>query len=399
MDYSVELLSEKAEKGSYRYRRARALSYFVKDGEMVVYNFLTNRSFSCNLRCLELLIASEDWRPVGDLFFLTENDRTSSLIEEIVQLFSLTALVVEGDVIAIKDDEYHRTWEWGPVTAQMHFSSQDNPTVSDQIAAEIQILRSRDEPSPPLMHSGLDAGSIQLPRFELDNELNAVMRARRSIRAFLDEPVQLSVVSEALFAGLGITGIVSTEVGEHPLRMTPSPGARNAFEGYIFARNISGLEANRFFRYSGLHHRLEPVPPKTDVPTLEAMCADNQPWVKNAGVIILLVAHFERVMWKYLNGNAYGHVLIEAGHIAQNMMLVLNKHRLVANPVGAIAHSLIESALGENAIAHSVVYALAAGHPDTSHNEVAWLTSEFRMRDRLLAELGVTKVVDARDGG
>lgn len=369
----------------FRYRRARALSYFVKDGEIVVFNFLTNRSFSCNSRCLEVLLQSEDWRPLEDLFALTEEHHTSSLVEEIVQLFTLTALVVEGDMITAKDTEYDDMWEWGSVTAQLHFSSQDNLTVSDQMAVEIQVLRSKDQPSPKLIRSSAQQDSITLPRFDLDSELKAVMRTRRSIRAFLDAPVELSLVSDALYAGLGITDVISTEVGDHPLRMTPSPGARNAYEGYIFARNVSGLSEDKFYHYAAFDHELEPLPPVDSMPSMDAMFADNQPWVRKASLIIFLVAHFERVMWKYINGSAYGHVLVEAGHIAQNMMLILSKHGLVVNPAGAIAHSLIERAIGEDELTHSVVYALAVGYPDTTDDYVSWLAPEFEIRDELLS--------------
>ncbi|TQX84266.1 MULTISPECIES: SagB/ThcOx family dehydrogenase [Rhizobium] len=382
----METLSEK-ERTVFRYRRARALSYFVKNGEVVVFNFLTNRSFACNLRCLEVLLNSEEWRPLNELFSITHDFHTSSLVEEIVQLFSLTALVVEGDFISEKDSEYDETWEWGSVTAQLHFSSQDNLTVSDQMAAEIQILRSKSQPSPPLMDLQPREASISLPRFQIDSELKAVMRTRRSIRAFLDTPLQLPLVADALYAGLGVTDIVSTEVGDHPLRMTPSPGARNAYEGYIFARKVSGLLEDRFYHYNAFHHALELIELHDPMPTMEAMFAENQPWVAKASFIIFLVAHFERVMWKYINGSAYAHTFVEAGHIAQNMMLILSKQGVVVNPAGAIGHSLIERAIGETDLTHSVVYALAVGYPDTSDDYVAWLAPEFSIRDGLLSKI------------
>jgi len=381
------LTSEETEIRSFRYRRARALSYFVKDGEVVVFNFLTNRSFACNLRCLEVLVNSEHWQSLDALFAMTSDVHTSSLVEEVVQLFSLTALVVEGDMIADKDTEYEETWEWGPVTAQLHFSSQDNLTVSDQMASEIQILRSKSHPSPPLLDSKPREASVSLPPFEIDSELKAVMRSRRSIRAFLDEPLDLPLVADAMYAGLGVTDIVSTEVGDHPFRMTPSPGARNAYEGYIFARKVSGLMEDRFYHYNSLRHSLELIARQDPMPTMQAMFAENQPWVEKASFIVFLVAHFERVMWKYINGSAYSHAFVEAGHIAQNMMLILNKQGAVVNPAGAIGHSLIERAIGENDLTHSVVYALAVGYPDTSDDYVSWLAPEFAIRDELLSKI------------
>lgn len=380
-------LNIRTENRGFRYRRARALSYFVNDGEIIIFNFLSNRSFACNLRCFELLLQSENWNSLEYLFELTQQDHTSSLVEEIVQLFTLTALVVEGDLIAERDAEYEEHWEWGPVTAQMHFSSQNNLTVDDNTAVELQIFRAKSQPSPEVITRENVAGSVRLPGFEIDNELKAVMRSRRSIRAFLDKPIELKIVADALYAGLGITDIISTDVGELPLRMTPSPGARNAYEAYIFARSVDGLERETFYHYNGFHHVLKPVEAAHPQPTMEAMFAENQPWVKQASLLVFLVAHFERVMWKYINGSAYGHALVEAGHIAQNMMLVFNRSGAVVNPAGAISHSLIERAIGENALTHSVVYALAAGYPDVSHDYVAWLSPEISIRDHLLSEI------------
>ena len=62
--------------------------------------------------------------------------------------------------------------------------------------------------------------------------------------------------------------------------------------------------------------------------------------------IIFLVAYLERTMWKYSDSNAYRVVLIEAGHIGQNIMLAATQAGLSACPTAALAHSAIKDLLG-----------------------------------------------------
>ncbi|MEO1109850.1 MAG: SagB/ThcOx family dehydrogenase [Pseudomonadota bacterium] len=372
-----------------RYRRARALAYFIDGEELIVFNFLTNRSFACNLNCLELLTQSADWQPLERIFQVLEDHYTNSLVEEVVKLFELTALVVEGDRIADLDEKYELAWEWGNATGLAHFSSKDNPTVTDQLASDIQVERSKLDPSPPLFNGHeRTSNTVELPVFETKNELHAVMRMRRTIRAFCAEPIPLKAMSDILFAGLGIVSLVETPAGTLPLKMTPSPGARNPYEAYIYANNVAGLKSSTFYHYSSFGHALEPIANVEGAsPTMSEMFALNQPWVEGAGAILVLVAHFDRVMWKYLNSSAYGSVLVEAGHVAQNAMLIATQHGLVANPSGAIAHSLIERAIGATQVTQSIVYALAIGVPDSAAESVKWLEPELSMRDRLGKEM------------
>jgi len=92
----------------------------------------------------------------------------------------------------------------------------------------------------------------------------------------------------------------------------------------------------------------------------------NQLWTKSAAAVLFLVANFERPMWKYHHAGAYRVTIIEAGHIAQNMMLVATNHGLVANPTGALSLDLVEATLGVGGVTQSVVYALVLGVPSTA---------------------------------
>jgi SagB-type dehydrogenase family enzyme len=92
----------------------------------------------------------------------------------------------------------------------------------------------------------------------------------------------------------------------------------------------------------------------------------NQDWADPMPAMILLVAVLERTTWKYHDPNAYRVVLIEAGHIAQNIMLACTERGLTACPTAALCHSVISQALGLECVTHFPVYALTLGHPAPS---------------------------------
>jgi SagB-type dehydrogenase family enzyme len=83
------------------------------------------------------------------------------------------------------------------------------------------------------------------------------------------------------------------------------------------------------------------------------------------------VANFERTMWKYPNPTAYRVLLIEAGHIAQNICLAASDHHLTTTPTAAICDTHAHELLRLDWIKHSMVLALLVGkaRPDAMEVE------------------------------
>lgn len=92
--------------------------------------------------------------------------------------------------------------------------------------------------------------------------------------------------------------------------------------------------------------------------------------------IVLFIANFERTMWKYQDGNAYRVTLIEAGHRAQNIMLVATEHGLTACPTAALHHETICDHLGLGDVLTVPIYALTLSypHPDSEKPAVKSLS-------------------------
>ena len=68
-------------------------------------------------------------------------------------------------------------------------------------------------------------------------------------------------------------------------------------------------------------------------------------------------------MWKYDDPNAYRVVLIEAGHIGQNIMLAATRNGLSACPTAALNHSTIRECVSLKRLTDAPVYALTLAVP------------------------------------
>jgi len=201
---------------------------------------------------------------------------------------------------------------------------------------------------------------IALPPTDVSTEPFALMRKRRSRREFDRSPITQQMLADCLFAGNGIVEFVKNkDFGRLPLAMTPSGGARNPFELYIYASRVEGLAAG-FYHYDAVRRTLGVVRPgKVDVSKM----LGGQRWPSGAAAIILMAAYFPRTMWKYQMPVAYRVVAMEAGFIGQNIALAATHSGLSAVPSGAINDSLIESYLKIPVVESAVLLTMSIGKP------------------------------------
>jgi SagB-type dehydrogenase family enzyme len=201
-----------------------------------------------------------------------------------------------------------------------------------------------------------------------DDGIFNVMKRRRTIRSFdPDMPISQEELMQALFAGLGIvTFREAPPIGFLPLKMTPSGGARNPYDAYIYCLNVEGLKKG-IYRYSPTEHSLGLVN-SNNLPAPGTMLG-TQKWIDNAAAVVFLVADINRTMWKYEHYSAYRVMLIEAGHIGQNIILAANQLGFYGSPTAAICDDIInESFNDELSLFKSCVYAIALGHLGVNKN-------------------------------
>jgi SagB-type dehydrogenase family enzyme len=345
-------------KDDARIRAARTLVFSRHEGGLLAFNFLSGSTFSCSPDLLTLLGILDEWTSfdsVASSLPATPRDELRSNIDSLVAVAALTA---EGSPLAEAEDEFQSSWSWGLPAALFHFSVQDKEYISLEKAEALQRAKLEECGQPPLyLKNDRQPERVrELPPAIGENDLLRLMARRRTTRTATGQPISQRQLSDFLFAGLGITGHTANCVGSLPLSMTPSGGARNPYEAYIYARSVEGLDQG-FYHYSAFEHSLGRIPTEGAPRPSELM--GGQEWTDDMPCVVFLCAFFERTMWKYADANAYRVVLIEAGHIGQNMMLAATHHGLSACPSAALNHAEIKKWLDlGNTSTRAPIYAL-----------------------------------------
>jgi SagB-type dehydrogenase family enzyme len=194
-----------------------------------------------------------------------------------------------------------------------------------------------------------EVGSLPQPRHDGPLSLEEALAARRSHREFTTRPLTEVEISQLLWAAQGVTA-------EWGGRTAPSAGGLYPLELYLLT-----ADAYRHYRPDG--HRVELLALE-DLRTEAAAAALHQPAVGDAALTIVITAVYARTVEKYgARGRRY--VELEAGHVAQNMLLQAVGLGLAAGPVGAFDDQRLAQALrlpGDRA----PLYIVAVGHPRTS---------------------------------
>jgi len=336
------------------YRAAQTLVYSRAEGALLGCNFLAKTVFECDPDLIAFLGELSQWsalEAIAERLGVTPEEARAT----IDSLVEVSALVEHGSALAKAEEEFSSGWKWGLPTAMMHFCVQDPDHMTLDESQARQRQKAAAGPQPALYSRNGDYHVVrQLPQAR-GNELIDLMARRRTVRAAAQPTITLKQLSDCLFAGMGITGETTNGIATLPLGMTPSGGARNPYEAYVYARNVEGL-APGFYHYSALDHDLGLV--GTNRMPKPSELVGGQDWADEMPCVILLCASLHRTMWKYDDPNAYRVVLIEAGHIGQNIMLAATQNGLTACPTAALNHSTVRECLSLESLTDAPVYAL-----------------------------------------
>lgn len=352
---------KRKEAAKFKFRRAATLVASLEDGKIVLHNFLTRDRFACPAEYLEFLAKLDEWTKPEELFRCFPDMDPMHLAGQIPKLVEAKVLLVKGTPEAELDETYRREWLWGEVAGFFHFSVRDTRFVTGKPARAIMRKLKARRASPRLFQPNTSGRVVKLPKADVGAEPLALMRRRRSRRQFDGEPISTQALADCLFAGNGIVEFRHHQgFGRLPITMTPSGGARNPFELYVYAQRVEGLKPG-FYHYGALKHDLGLVHAgSVDIPEM----LGTQRWTAKSAAIVFLVAHFPRTMWKYHLPMAYRVVAMEAGFIGQNIALAATHHKLSAVPSGALKDTLIENYLDLPAVESAVLLSLTIGRPN-----------------------------------
>ena len=347
-----------------RIRASRTLVFVLDEGTILGFNFLTQTSFTCTSDLLYFLSMLSEWTEERAISKLVPTLNSAERDSTIRELLHVHALIEKHSLQDHSEKDYCANWKWSTPAAIFHFSVQNRIPMSLEEMEKLQLEKLEGCSQPPLFrrHDAERENVVPLPDAVQGNNLLQIMARRRTVREARLESISLNQLSDCLFAGLGITGETQNCAGRLPLSMTPSGGARNPYEAYVYAREVDGLPAG-FYHYSPFDHSLSCV--GTNLLPAPSELLGNQDWVDGMPCVIFLCAFFERTMWKYEDANAYRVVLIEAGHIGQNIMLAATHHGLSACPSAALNQTEINRCVMlDQTVLQCPIYALTLGIPE-----------------------------------
>ena len=177
--------------------------------------------------------------------------------------------------------------------------------------------------NPPLLEKPYDKDAllIELPSHERLNigsiPLHKAIANRQSRRVFSNEPLSLEELSFLLWATQGVRAIDKNKVWTK--RVVPSGGARQPFETYLLINRVLGINRG-IYRYLPIEHKLLLV--GTNLPNAEDLMENAwfQNFIGKSAVVFVWAAIPYRTEWRY-SIRSYKDILIEAGHICQNLYL------------------------------------------------------------------------------
>jgi SagB-type dehydrogenase family enzyme len=179
------------------------------------------------------------------------------------------------------------------------------------------------------------------------------MQRRRSRPPAGERALSLTALSTLLWSGCAFT-----REGEHPLRAAPSAGGLYPLELYVVALDVATLERG-LYHVDPFHQSLEQLDRSIDRDTVAGLLSDPHA-AEHCACLVIVCSVMFRTRFKYgLRG--YRFALIEAGHVAQNVLLMAAALDVAALPVGGFIDDEVNAAIGCDGLEEAPLYMLIVG--------------------------------------
>lgn len=152
-------------------------------------------------------------------------------------------------------------------------------------------------------------------------DFDSLLKKRESCRKFSGESIELQSLSNLLGWSAKVTRKAGLEnFPDESLEMRPYPSGGGLYpcEIYVVATNVSGLTIG-VYHYNTKSNELEVIDQHIDINEVKSSFMAES-FVDDISFIIVITSVFERSVTKY-SDRGYRIALLEAGHIAQNMLL------------------------------------------------------------------------------
>lgn len=140
-------------------------------------------------------------------------------------------------------------------------------------------------------------------------------------------------------------------------RAVPSAGALYPLEIYLFLCNDIPHLNKGIYHYGVKKDTIEPVFLNNDVRQIIGDTVPEQEWMLKLNGFICITGRINDVIGKY-GTRGYRYLLLEAGHVGQNITLACTERGIDSLPVGGIDEPKIEDRVGFNINEESIIYTI-----------------------------------------
>lgn len=202
-------------------------------------------------------------------------------------------------------------------------------------------------PPVPCLQEKKGKGSISLPmdfeKLSLHANLMELLNSRESRRLYTEESISILELSFLLWSTQGIRKFVG-HTNPVTFRTVPSAGSRHSFETYLFVNRVDGLKKG-IYHYLPEKHQLELWDGRDDFETelTQALC--GQYFAASAPVLFVWSAIPYRMEWRY-GLKAAKYLLIDAGHVCENLYLACESIGCGTCAIGAYDQDCLDELLG-----------------------------------------------------
>ena len=214
---------------------------------------------------------------------------------------------------------------------------------------------------PPLVKEAMGGRCYTLPTdFEalnINNDFLNVINTRASHRVYTEEVMTLRELSYLLWCSQGIKEIRGKAYAT--LRTVPCGGARHEFEVYLVLQKVEGIP-NGYYHYLPQSHTIELIKEEENPREFISDSLQQQAWAAKANAVFYISAVYYRAEWRY---GIYAHrvLLIDAGHITENLYLACTSISLGGCAIGAVDDTIANKAFGLDGEEECIIYAHPVG--------------------------------------
>jgi SagB-type dehydrogenase family enzyme len=208
------------------------------------------------------------------------------------------------------------------------------------------------------------------PRFPLPavppfvrRDLGEVLRQRRSVRRFCGKAMALPKLASILYFSYGVARYEEAQNHRFPRRVVPSGGGLYPLEVYALVLDVEGLDPGAY-HYEVYSHALEQLAPGDLREELRHHLL-NEELIVGTTVAVVVSGVFERSRFKY-GELGYRLVLLEAGHVGQNVCLTATALGLGVCPVAGFVEDSINDLLGLDGVDETALYLFVIGNAQES---------------------------------